>query len=414
VDDTINWLFLGDFNFYRSLENRNKLGGNIIDTLHFNDAIGHLGLIELTLKDKKFTWSNMQMDPLLEQLDWFFTSPNWTIDFPNTEVLPLAKITSDYIPCKISISTRIPKANIFRFENFWAEHEDFVDTVCRSWTSNKKEDTTVKQISKNLKILRRDLKDWSKNLSKLGQLIRNCNTFIGFLDNLEDVRRLFYPEINLRCLIKRKLQKLLHHKNIYWKNRYKTSKVRFGDECTKFFHAMATISHSKNAIPQILNDEGAWIQDHEGKACLLWNALKNRMGVSNGITMHFDLESLITPRDDLEDMVDPFQVEEIDNIIKRMPPDKTPGPDGFNGLFLKKCWKIIKGDFFALCDEFYSSCANLEGLNTSYITLIPKTNSPETVSDYRPISLMNISPKIFSKILVERLQRKIISLVHRN
>jgi hypothetical protein len=62
----------------------------------------------------------MQMDPLLEQLDWFFTSPNWTIDFPDTEVLALAKITSDHVPCKISISTRIPKANIFRFENFWA------------------------------------------------------------------------------------------------------------------------------------------------------------------------------------------------------------------------------------------------------------------------------------------------------
>jgi hypothetical protein len=180
----------------------------------------------------------------------------------------LAKITSNHIPCKIFISTRIPKANIFRFENFWAEHEDFVDTVCISWTGNRKESTTVKQISKKLKRLRRDLKDWSKNLSKLGQLIRNCNTVIGFLDSLEDVRGLFYPEINLRCRIKRKLQELLHHK---------TSKVRFGDECTKFFHAMATISHRKNAISQFLNDEGAWVQDHEGKACLLWTAFKNKL-----------------------------------------------------------------------------------------------------------------------------------------
>jgi hypothetical protein len=40
-----------------------------MDTLHFNDAIAHLSLIELPLKGRKFTWSNMQMDPLLEQLD---------------------------------------------------------------------------------------------------------------------------------------------------------------------------------------------------------------------------------------------------------------------------------------------------------------------------------------------------------
>ena len=37
-----NWLFLGDFNFYRSMHNRNKPGGNIADTFIFNDAIGHL------------------------------------------------------------------------------------------------------------------------------------------------------------------------------------------------------------------------------------------------------------------------------------------------------------------------------------------------------------------------------------
>ena len=129
ISDDENWMFLGDFNFYRSLENRNKPGGNINDTMIFNDAIGHLGLVELPLKGRAFTWSNMQDNPLLEQLDWFFTSVNWTIDFPSTEVLPLAKITSNHIPCRISIGTRIPKANIFRLENYWMEQHDFLQVV---------------------------------------------------------------------------------------------------------------------------------------------------------------------------------------------------------------------------------------------------------------------------------------------
>ena len=62
IDDDANWLFVGDFNFYRSLEDRNKLGGNIQDTLTFNDLLGHLGLVELPLKGHAFTWSNMQQD----------------------------------------------------------------------------------------------------------------------------------------------------------------------------------------------------------------------------------------------------------------------------------------------------------------------------------------------------------------
>ena len=74
ISDSDNWIFLDDFNFYRSLDNRNRPGGNIADTFIFNDSIGHLGLVELPLKGRSFTWSNMQANPLLEQLDWFFTS----------------------------------------------------------------------------------------------------------------------------------------------------------------------------------------------------------------------------------------------------------------------------------------------------------------------------------------------------
>jgi hypothetical protein len=86
-----NWLLLGDFNFIRSQDNRNMPGGDVNDMLIFNDIIGHLGLLELPLKGQAYTWSNMQTCPLLEQLDWFFTSANWISDYPNSIVLPLAK-----------------------------------------------------------------------------------------------------------------------------------------------------------------------------------------------------------------------------------------------------------------------------------------------------------------------------------
>ena len=48
----------------------------------------------------------------------------------------------------------------------------------------------------------------------------------------------------------------------------------------------------------------------------------------------------------------PFTRQEIDNVIKEMPGDRAPGADGFNGTFLKACWRIIKEDFYALCDQF--------------------------------------------------------------
>jgi hypothetical protein len=48
------------------------------------------------------------------------------------------------------------------------------------------------------------------------------------------------------------------------------------------------------------------------------------------------------------------------------------------------------------------------------VTLIPKNSSPDSVGDYRPISLLNTSVKVLTKILANRLQQVITKLVHQN
>jgi hypothetical protein len=66
INDDEKWMFVGDFNFYRSLENKNKDEGNMQDIMIFNSIISNLDLQEIPLKGRKFTWSNIQQEPLLE------------------------------------------------------------------------------------------------------------------------------------------------------------------------------------------------------------------------------------------------------------------------------------------------------------------------------------------------------------
>jgi hypothetical protein len=56
----------------------------------------------------------------------------------------------------------------------------------------------------------------------------------------------------------------------------------------------------------------------------------------------------------------------------------------------------------------------LEHINGSFITLIPKKDNPKTVNNYRPISLLNSSLKLVTKILATRLQKVIKSIIHQN
>lgn len=183
-----HWLLIGDFNFIRTLDNRNLPGGDINDIFLFNEIIGHLGLLELPLKGRSYTWSNMQENHLLEQLDWFFTSSNWIAEFPNTMVFPLAKTASDHVPCVVSIATSIPKAKVFRFENYWVDLPSFQDCVQKCWSAPTKKTNSVAMLTKKFKRLGHDLKKWHTGLSKLKLLIQACNAVILAFDNLEELR----------------------------------------------------------------------------------------------------------------------------------------------------------------------------------------------------------------------------------
>jgi hypothetical protein len=146
----------------------------------FNDIIGHLGLLELLIKGRAYTWSNMQKYPLFEQLDWFFTSSNWISVFPNTLVFSFAKTGSDHVPCVVNIDTNIPKASLFRFDNYWVDLRGFKDCVEKSWSSGSHKRYSTAIVADKFKKLRAELIRWHVSLSKLKELIQKCNSVFLF------------------------------------------------------------------------------------------------------------------------------------------------------------------------------------------------------------------------------------------
>jgi hypothetical protein len=409
-----DWLLLGDFNFIRSEENRNRPGGDLNEMFLFNEVIGHLGLMELPLKGRAFTWSNMQKQPLLEQLDWFFTSADWISVYPNTVVHPLAKSSSDHVSCVVNISTNIPKVNLFRFESFWVDQPGFLEVVKSAWNKGSVKISSAAIMADKLKTLRQDLKRWHLSLSKLKILIQNCNKVIPILDELEEARPLFITEFNFRAIVKLHLECLFLIECKYWRKRCTIRWIKMAEDNTRFFHAMATTRYRRNSISMLKDSDGRVVSDHEEMAGLLWSCYRNRMGKSEGIPMQFDLQRLFHKIHGLEELTSPFSNEEMDLVIKEMPAHKAPGPDGFTGLFLKRCWSIIKDDFYRLAKDFHEEKLSLQNIDGSFITLVPKVSCPENVNDFRPISLTNVCLKFMTKLVANRLQSHILKCLHKN
>jgi hypothetical protein len=53
--------------------------------------------------------------------------------------------------------------------------------------------------------------------------------------------------------------------------------------------------------------------------------------------MVFNLTDFVHPVEGLEGLALMFSRDDIDGIVQCMPADKAPGPDSFNGRFLKAC-----------------------------------------------------------------------------
>ena len=101
---------------------------------------------------------------------------------------------------------------------------------------------------------------------------------------------------------------------------------------------------------------------------------------------------------------EPFTPEEIVNVLSQMCLTKAPGPDGLPAAFFQKHWQAVGRGVVTTCLHILNEQGDLASLNHTYIALLPKTEKPKKVTDFRPISLCNVVYRIIAKAIANRLK----------
>ncbi|RZC58313.1 hypothetical protein C5167_005619 [Papaver somniferum] len=97
-------------------------------------------------------------------------------------------------------------------------------------------------------------------------------------------------------------------------------------------------------------------------------------------------------------------MEEVKEVIFMMKPWAAPGSDGFQAGFYQETWSIVGDNLVSMVQHFFKSKHILTEMNDTYQVLIPKISALTQPADFRTISLCNISYKLISKILANRLK----------
>jgi hypothetical protein len=97
-------------------------------------------------------------------------------------------------------------------------------------------------------------------------------------------------------------------------------------------------------------------------------------------------------------------ITELKQAVFSMLKNKATGLNSFPIEFFQIYWDVISEDLYRAVTTFYRNSLDLWRINQAYISLILKANPPTSISNYNPINILSVIPKIIIKILTTILQ----------
>uniref|UniRef100_A0A2N9G5C3 CCHC-type domain-containing protein n=1 Tax=Fagus sylvatica TaxID=28930 RepID=A0A2N9G5C3_FAGSY len=379
---SLPWLVLGDFNEVTSLgEQWGRIDRSLPQMAAFRDVLADCSLQDLGFQGPAFSWSNRREDGALvrARLDRCVANNDWLSLFPNHQVHHVVIAASDHMGLMVVLNPPqvVPngkRKRLFRFEHIWIRDLGCKDAIKEAWSCSVS-GTPLFIVAQKIKNCRIHLLQWSQAQVNINpRLIESKKSRLAQLE-CRPMNEYSSSEVNV---LRREINMLVEKEETFWRQRSRVSWLKGGDRNTKFFHACASQRKKNNLITGLRDEQGVWQNESATISNIAVDYFHNLFASSNPDCIREvvdQVDAIVTPQMNV-DLLREFSSEEIHRALFQMSPSKAPGPDG----------------------------RMLGSINFTNIVLIPKVKNPESMSQFRPISLCNVLYKIIAKVLVNKMK----------
>ncbi|MBA0845023.1 hypothetical protein Goarm_005853, partial [Gossypium armourianum] len=330
-----------------------------------------------------FTW---QRGGTFVRLDRALANDAWVSTFPEYSVHHLTRIKSDHRPLLLSTipDLSISQGRTFRFLAGWTKHSDFSNLVKERWNF-------AGNMVESLNNFTFFAKDWNRNIygflgTRKRNIMRSLNNIQKTLEHSSSTY-LAGKELEIRDV----LENVLDHKDLLWRQKARCDWLQLGDQNTKFFYSRTLRRRKFNRIITLRIDNGEWCTDQDILQAKAVEYFEELFGEDSSTLR--DIPNVGFPSfnsSEITFLKASITNEEIKRALFDMAPLKAPGSDGFHAYFFQSQWDILGNDVCQWVKDIFDRRLIEPELNNALIVLIPKKESLEDFSHFRPISLCSV------------------------
>ena len=217
-------------------------------------------------------------------------------------------------------------------------------------------------------------------------------------------------------LIQDKKQELKQIRDKRLQGNFVRSRVQYlkdGEKPTKYFCALESHNFVNKTIKKLKIDDHD-ITNQQEILKEVESFYTRLFANSDHVLTDTNIDTLLSPslnnvtklsEDDKMSIESPITLDEVAKTLYKMNNNKTPGNDGFPCEFYKMFWSKLKHFILRSIAETYHDRKLMITSRQCQITCLPKGDKArESLKNWRPISLLNVTYKLISATLANRLK----------
>ncbi|KAL5704561.1 hypothetical protein ACHQM5_022969 [Ranunculus cassubicifolius] len=188
----------------------------------------------------------------------------------------------------------------------------------------------------------------------------------------------------------------LHQKEAMWYQKSRLTGYQLGDSNTRYFHTVAIKRRRRNEILRMKNHLGVMVYEEPQIANILVDYYGN-LFTSDELQIDSEFLNVIpqlVEQNDNDSLQNPITDSEIKSALHSIGSTKSPA------IY----WDIVGPQLCSMVKYFFTEGSFVKEINHAHVILIPKEDGAAMPESFRPISLLNVSYKVISKLMVNRLR----------